>query len=484
MDVSMTRRGFLSTLGVAAGGAALAACTPPVTPAPEAKPEAKPEEKPAVVAPKETEVRYASWWGTFNAIRDDVTADFNDVHPDIKIKFEEIGYSETEQKYPTMLVAGTAPDILYHMNFMSRFYDQDLILDLTEYFERDGFDFWDDFYRGLALNDWEGKIYAFPHMLHTCFILYNKTMIEKEWGQDLWEAFPDGMWDITDMIEVAKACTKDTSGDGIIDQWGLYINHRHWYYGLETLGWTRGDDMFDLPNVKFNLTSETIDGVIHDLYDWVMKDGFSISQEDYSEVTQASAVGAPFYAGKTALRHRLSGDVNRALLSVGDKFEWDLMYLPNDGDNLAISEANGHGHNIPKTSPVADSAWEYAKFLGTSPGLSYMAKTKDSVPVYRKDPELRKMLETGEPRHSNIIMGTLEDRGGYGDHMRFHNEGECLNLYRNRFDLIFNDTYENVKPTLSAQMKELEDELNAITDYGEEPPFEGIEFPFKPLKKV
>jgi len=468
----------MSALGA---GLSLAACAPKPTPAPPPKAaEPMATNPPPAPADKKVDVRYASWWGTFNTgPYPEVVKDFQDEFPNVNILLEEVPYAEAETKYSTTLAAGNAADILYHMNFMSKYYDEGVILDQTSLFEAAGLDYWNDFWQGLAINDWAGKIYGFPHMLHTCFFLYNKTLIEEYWGQDLWEAFPDGMWDITDMVEVAKACTQDTTGDGMIDKWGLYMYHRSWYYGYETLGWTKGDSVFDVQNVKFNFSSEVMDQVSHTLFDWVRKDKFLISQEDYAEVNKAAGVGAPFYAGITALRHRLSGDVNRAISTVGDAFEWDLMYLPNDGDNLAVSEALGHGHNIAKSSKVANEAFEFVKFCGTTPGLQYLAKSKDSVPVYKKDPSLREMLETGGPEHTNVIIGTLEDRGGYGDHMRFHNEGECLSIFQNELDLLYNEPYEEAKPKLSQAMKDLEEQLNSIVDYGDTLPWPDMEFPFR-----
>lgn len=428
-------------------------------------------------------MRYVSWWGAFNTGPfPDIVKDFQDENPNVTIKLEEVPYGEAQTKYQTTLVAGTAADILYHMNFMSQYYVEDLILELDDRFDADGLDFDADFYHGLGLNSWAGKIYGFPHMYETCLILYNVDMIKEHWGKDLWEAFPDGKWDVTDMIEIAKACTVDTSGDGNIDQWGLYIYHRSYYYGMETQGWSRGDSIFDVQNMKYNFTSDTIKQVSQDLFSWVRKDGFCIGQEDYGEITKATGAAAPFFAGKVGMRVRMSPDVGRGLSTIGDKFNWDLFYLPGYGDHEAVTRAGGHGHNISANSKHPDEAWEFCKFLGTSPGMEYIAKTKLAVPVYRKDPSIRAKFEEGEPEHLNVIIGVLEDCGGYGDHLRFHNEGECLSLFQNKLDVLYNEPYEEAAAKLDQTMADVEAEMNAIIDYGDELPFQGLEFPFPPPK--
>ena len=482
MSGTFSRRDFMIRSAALSGGLILAACTPkpqstPV-PAPATQPKAKEKAPPPAPAQEKVTVRYASWWGLFiTTVLPDCIKDFQDQNPNVTIELEEVPYGEAETNYTPTLVAGTAADILYHMNFMSRYYDQGLILRLDDYMAADDIDYWNDFYLGLGIDDWAGKIYGFPHMFETYLVLYNKTMIEEHWGRDLWEAFPDGNWDEADMLEILDACTQDLNGDGKIDQWGMHKTHRSYYYGLETFPWTRGDNIFDVQNVKYNFTSPTVQKTARDLLRWVSKDHYIIAQEDISEISAAAGMG-PFYSGFVGLHFRMSPDVGTALRTVGDRFEWDVFYLPNYGANQAITRAGGHGHNVAKSSKVPQEAYEFSKFLGTTPGMTYVAKTKVSIPIYRKDPSLRRLFETREPRHDHAIMGVLEDRAGYFDHMRFHNEGECLSLFINEMALLYTEPYEQASARLERTYARLEEEMNAIVDYGNELPFIGIRFPF------
>ncbi len=134
----------------------------------------------------------------------------------------------------------------------------------------------------------------------------------------------------------------------------------------------------------------------------------------------------------------------------------------------------------PACSRLSPPESTFCKFCGTSPGMKYNAQSKLSVPIYRKDPELRKMFETGNPAHDNVVIGVLTDRGGYGDHLRFHNEGECLSEFQNQMTLLYTNPYEESKKNLDATMKALEDQLNGMIDYGSELPFPDLKFPFPP----
>ena len=481
MSSRMTRRHFLTTAAALGGGLALAACAPKPTPTP--KPVAKPvaTKPPAKPAEKAVDLRYISWWGSYNTgVLPDIEKDFKDIMPHVTIKLEEKPQSECAKVYQTTLVAGTAADIIYHENWMSQYYTQGLILELDDYYDREGIDFQKDFYHGLGINDWGGKIYGFPHMFETCVMLYNVDMVKEHWGKDLWEAFPDGNWDVTDMVEVSKACTKDTSGDGNIDQWGLYIYHRHYYYGFETQSWSRGDSIFDVNKMKYNFTSPTINEVSRWLLDAVMGAGYCIGQEDYSEVTKAAGVSMPFQAGKVGMRIRMSPDVGRCLVAnISDRFNWDLFYLPNSGDHKAVTRAGGHGHNINAKTKIPEEAWELVRYCGME-GMKYIADTRLALPVYRKDTALRESFLRGEPEHDKVLFGVLEDRGGYGDHMRFHNEGEVRALFQKQMDLFYNMSYEEAVGQLEEKMAAVEKEMNDLVDYGDELPFPDIDFPFPP----
>lgn len=494
LDNSLSRRQFLSRMAVVSAGLALAACAPQAEPTPEAaSTEAQPAEaKPAAEQPaapqpaaSPVEVRYLSWWGAFNTIvLPEALKEYKDLRPNVTITVEEVPQAEFAQKAQTTLVAGTAADILYHENYMSKYYSENLILELDDRFDAAGIDFDTDFYEGLGLCRWAGKLYGFPHMWETCLYMYNKTAVKESWGKDLWEAFPDGMWDFNDFVEVAKATTKKTS-DGKTEFWGLYMNHRNYYYGPEVLGWSQGDSIFDVQNMKYNFTSPIISEVHHWLLNAVRNEGFLMSQEDYSEVTQAAGLANAWEAGKVALYLRMSTDIGRGLQTIGDKFDgtdkfdWDVFYLPNYGDKLGVTRAGGHPHNIAKSTKVADDAWELCRWLGME-GQKYIATSKVSVPVWRKDPNLRSLFETGKPPHDKVILGVLEDRGGYGDHLRFHNEGEVRDMYTKEFDLLYNMPYAEADAQLDEVCARLEQQMNDAVDYGPELPFPDLQFPFKP----
>jgi multiple sugar transport system substrate-binding protein len=81
----------------------------------------------------------------------------------------------------------------------------------------------------MAIEKWSlhGKRYGFGTLFadlnNTLQIwAYNKTMLEREGQPDPWELYLAGEWTWENFEKIAKAVTRDTDGDGVIDQWGSY----------------------------------------------------------------------------------------------------------------------------------------------------------------------------------------------------------------------------------------------------------------------
>ncbi|MFW6021950.1 MAG: ABC transporter substrate-binding protein [Halanaerobiaceae bacterium] len=56
---------------------------------------------------------------------------------------------------------------------------------------------------------------------NTVFLAFNKTLLDREGIQDPYELYNNDEWDWEALTEIAKKVTRDTDGDGKIDQWGL-----------------------------------------------------------------------------------------------------------------------------------------------------------------------------------------------------------------------------------------------------------------------
>ncbi|BBH19447.1 hypothetical protein Back11_07920 [Paenibacillus baekrokdamisoli] len=67
-----------------------------------------------------------------------------------------------------------------------------------------------------------GKMYGFKDYINLgAGIYYNKTLFKKAGLADPNKLYQQGKWDWKAFMDIAKKATKDTNGDGQIDQWGL-----------------------------------------------------------------------------------------------------------------------------------------------------------------------------------------------------------------------------------------------------------------------
>lgn len=92
-----------------------------------------------------------------------------------------------------------------------------------------------EYFEGLGIADraaaekleYKGKLYGFGTIFGDInnsmqIWAYNKTMLEREGQPDPFELWKAGNWTWEEFEKIAKAVTRDTDGDGVIDQWGAY----------------------------------------------------------------------------------------------------------------------------------------------------------------------------------------------------------------------------------------------------------------------
>ncbi len=96
---------------------------------------------------------------------------------------------------------------------------------------------------------WKGKHYGITYEYQSAspFIIYNKTVLDWAGQPDILDLVESKQWNWSNFLDISRNCTKDTNGDGIIDQYGL-ITYNKWYlvkYMLASNGLTSGLEVTD-----------------------------------------------------------------------------------------------------------------------------------------------------------------------------------------------------------------------------------------------
>ena len=127
-----------------------------------------------------------------------------------EVKVEVINWDN----YWTLLEAGASggelADVFWmHSDYSQIYMENDILLDLTDYIEKDGVDM-SIYYPDIAAiyTREDGKIFALPKDHDTIALLYNKAIFDQAGV-----AYPTDEWTYDDMYEAAKAITEGTPDD-------------------------------------------------------------------------------------------------------------------------------------------------------------------------------------------------------------------------------------------------------------------------------
>lgn len=146
----------------------------------------------------------------------------------------------------------------------------------------------------LAVN---GRLFHFSAGVddygHSSFLVFNKDLLEAEGLDDPYELYENDEWTFEKISEMAAQATRDTDGDGIVDQWGLNDqdpkNLVYAYGGAIT---RRDDD----GKVYYALDEEASVAGLRQWIDWHNVDQIASGGENEFATGQIAMAFLPFYA--------------------------------------------------------------------------------------------------------------------------------------------------------------------------------------------
>ncbi|MDY6896265.1 MAG: extracellular solute-binding protein, partial [Thermotogota bacterium] len=159
---------------------------------------------------------YSTTSGEYKLLTEEIIPEFEKEHSDIKITEVQVPYDEMRRRLIVSTAAAQYPDVMrMDIIWVPQFADIGVLLSVDEEFPNDFQQIKDDFLPGpLATNYWKGHYYGVPLDTNTRVLLWNRKMFEES-GLS---APPTNM---EEFIKYIKILTKDTDGDGQIDQWGF-----------------------------------------------------------------------------------------------------------------------------------------------------------------------------------------------------------------------------------------------------------------------
>src|SRR5262245_1033573 len=221
-----------------------------------------------------------------------IVDDFVAANPNIDVNVTVSDWEPYWDKLQTGLAGGDAPDVFAMDGPLGPDYQsRDVLLDLTPYIEGESYDLGQ--LDENAVKDFttaDGKQFGLPRDLNVIALYYNKQIFD-----EAGIPYPDDTWDWAKLVEVGKQLTKDTNGDGIPDQWGVYTETTDMENAWSELVWQAGGDILSAGGPRPAHDPDRSDAGIQFLQDLIWKEKVMPDPAIFAEV------GDAFEQGKAAM---------------------------------------------------------------------------------------------------------------------------------------------------------------------------------------
>ena len=273
---------------------------------------------------------------------------FEREHPGVRIHYYSgILKEDYSEWFSRKLLEGESPDVFMILaddfnQFCSMGVMQNLDMLIAE--DKD-FDTEKFYSTALESGEYLGSQYALPYEVVPTLIFVNKTLLEKE-GLTI----PDQEWTWEKFYAICEAVTKDTDGDGTLDQFGTYN------YGWLDAANSNGANPFAYDGSSCDFSSEEmVDAIqfivkINKLYE-----GRQVTMNDFD-------AGNVAFMPLTFAEYRTYKTYPYKIKKYRN-FQWDCITFPAGPNGGNISEVDSLLMGINKKTEEQELAWEFLKLL-------------------------------------------------------------------------------------------------------------------------
>jgi multiple sugar transport system substrate-binding protein len=376
----------------------LSACTTPAptqaTQAPEVTPTTAQTTSQPPAAGK-TELRMMMWGAPEELdVWKKIVADFESAHPDITVQVEVSEWESYWTKLKTLLAAGTPPDIFaidapYYLDYQTR----GVLLNLQPYIDAEPNILADVYPETLKAYQTPEGYFGLPRDFQTIVVFYNKDMFDAAGVP-----YPTGDWTYDDFRAIAKTLTKDHDGDGVTDQYGFATDLWDMELFWSEVIWAFGGDIISPDHTKTLIGTPEARRAWQFIYDMMFVDK---SMPD--STTSAQYGGDLFQAGKAAMT-TIGHWAVPGYAAANLKF--DVAPMPKGPAGRATS-VNSAGFVIAKATKNPDAAWQFLKFVISTPAQTRLAELGFACPVLKSVAESPAFLKQQIDINQQVFLDSL-----------------------------------------------------------------------------
>lgn len=329
-----------------------------------------------------------SYWEVQNGysycVLDDAIKLFEKQNPGVKVEYTSGILKEDYSEWLSgQLLSENAPDVFYVLaDDFNNFAEIGVLADLS-LFIKDDKDFNKKaFYSSAyAYGQYDGSQYALPYECAPKLMFVNKSILDKE-GIEV----PDEKWTWDDFYSICENVTKDTDGNGTVDQFGV-IGYT-WEEAFES----EGIKLFNQKGTKCDFTDDKIGkalSFIERLESINM--GYNADSKDFD-------LGNVVFQPMSFSTYRAYKPYPLRVKKY-TSFEWECIPMPAgpDGDNISTLDTLLIGMN--KKSRNKDAAWDLIKTL------TYNTKIQSEIFDYSEGVSVLKEVTESEQTLGQLVNG-------------------------------------------------------------------------------
>jgi multiple sugar transport system substrate-binding protein len=279
-----------------------------------------------------------------------------------EVVFEVTTQDQYNEKMIANMTAGDLPDVFYVGPSAVRSYaDNGYIVPLDQYVDASTIEsIWgttQEIYRYDGTNVGTGDLYALPKDLSCFAFAYNQDLFD-EAGLEYPD--PENPYTYDEFVEVCKALTKDTDGDGEIDQWGVANADQ---FGMTPFLYSNGVKFLNDDMTKVNVANNDALKEALTFYTNLTIDGLTPSVE------QDTALGGyqRWLDGQVGFYACGTWDVAAFMDEATFPYKWNLCGWPvgPSGDGKSHTWMGSVGYCVSATSENPELAAELCAALST-----------------------------------------------------------------------------------------------------------------------
>lgn len=328
-----------------------------------------------------------------------LVAAFEAAHPEIDVTLTHIpSAGDYSAKLVTDFAAGTPPDVsLLNYRRVPAFAAAGQMEPLGPYLDKSELIAREDFYPiTIDAFTWQGDILCIPQNVSSLVVYYNRDLFA---AAGVAEPADDWTWD--DFVTTAVTLTRDSDGDGTIDQYGAGIEPS--LYRLAPFVWQNGGRLVDDPANPTQLGLTRLPSL--QALEW-----FVALQTVHHVVPDRTAEAAidsemRFIQGTTAMFF----DSRRGTPTFREAadFDWDIAPLPRGQEAAGILHSDAYC--LSAAAKDKDAAWSFIEFANSPEGQTIIAGTGRTVPSLRAVAESDAFLDpAARPSRSQVFLDSVD----------------------------------------------------------------------------